>query len=346
MHLEHMLRPRAVTGEYTNRDAPLVTVVIPTFKRPFHLRECISSCLRQQGLGSITFDILVVDNCPDGSGAAVVEEVGRSASVPVHYLHEPRPGASMARNAGLSHTKGKFAAFIDDDEIATESWLVHLLDTQLHSKADVVFGPVLPMMPESTESVRNDFVKALLTHWTNHPTGTKVGSTLLTPFWARGPHAYPSLASGNFLIDCCSTVAKTVRFDDRLGRFGGEDILYFNQLAANGAHFVWCAEAVAWEHVPPERLRVSYVLTRAVRGGQVTSWVPMLLSPARPAMTALSMIIAVVQVPAFALLACSSAVLARPKRFHYLARLVSAIGKLFWAAPFRRRAWPSWRSRS
>jgi succinoglycan biosynthesis protein ExoM len=341
-----MLEPESTDGGFNEQDTPLATIVIPTFKRPLLLRECISSCLQQQDLGARTFEILVVDNCPEGSAASAVEDAARSASLPIRYLHEPRPGASMARNAGLGRAKGKFAAFIDDDEVASERWLAHLLDTQLHSDADVVFGPVLPMMPESVNSVQYVFFQTLLTHWTDHPTGTKVGSTLLTPFWARGPHAYPSLASGNFLIHRGATTVKNVEFDDRLGRFGGEDVLYFNQLAANGSHFVWCAEAVAWEHVPPERLRVSYALTRAIRGGQVTSWIPMLLSPARPAMTALSMMIALVQVPAFASLACGSTVFVRPKRYHYLARLASAVGKLFWAAPFRRRAWPSWRSRS
>jgi succinoglycan biosynthesis protein ExoM len=336
----------AVNGGGADPAAPLVTIIIPTFMRPLRLQQCISSCLAQKGVGSGAFEVLVVDNCPHGSVAGLVREIARSTSIQVNYLQEPRPGISMARNAGLSHVRGEFAAFIDDDEVATENWLAHLLEAQSHSKADVVFGPVLPVMPEAADPVRHNFFRVFLTHSTDHPTGTRVGSTVLTPFWARGRHAYPSLASGNCLIDRRSKRIGAAHFDDRLGRFGGEDALYFNLLAANGAYFVWCAEAVAWEHVPPERLRLSYALTRAVRGGQVASWVPMLLSPARPALVALSMAIALVQAPTYAALACTSFVIASPKRYYYLARLASAVGKLFWTAPFRRKSWPSWRSKS
>ncbi|RWP38902.1 MAG: glycosyltransferase [Mesorhizobium sp.] len=337
--------PRSEGSGSEKSTAPRATIIIPTFKRPLRLRECIASCFAQEGPIPGSFEILVVDNCPDGSAAAVVHELSRSAAVPVHYLHEPRPGISMARNAGLCHARGEFAVFIDDDEVATKGWLAHLLEAQFRSGADVVFGPVLPTMPEITDPAKRAFFRTAFSHWTDHPSGTSVGSTLLTPFWARGTDAYPSLATGNCLIRYRSSEIAAVRFDNRLGLFGGEDALYFNQLAASGAHFIWCAEAVAWEHVPQERLRLGYVLLRALRGGQVASWAPMLLSPARPALTALSMAIALVQAPVFAFLACGYAAFASPKRYYYLTRLAGAIGKLFWAAPFRRRSWPSWPSK-
>lgn len=346
MHSEFTLRSGIRGTGGTSPNPPRVTIIIPTFRRPLLLRECISSCLRQKGTDSGAYEILVVDNCPDGSASSVVAEISHSALTPIHYIREAKPGVSAARNAGLRYARGELVAFIDDDETATENWLAHLLATQLRTKADVVFGPVFPMLPEATDPIQRAFFERFLTHCTNHSTGTQVKSRLLTPFWVRGPHAYPSLASGNCLIYRRSRSVEAVHFDDRLGRFGGEDALYFNQLAVNGAYFVWCAEAIAWEYIPPERLCLSYALTRAIRGGQVVSWIPMLLSPSKPALTGLSMSIAFVQLPFFAVLAGGSAMFGATNRYYYLARLASAIGKLFWASPFRGRAWPSWRRRS
>jgi cellulose synthase/poly-beta-1,6-N-acetylglucosamine synthase-like glycosyltransferase len=284
-------------------------------------------------------EVLVIDNSPEGSANLAVLDVALQASRPVRYVHEPEPGISNSRNAGLQHAAGEFIAFIDDDEVATEDWLTHLLNTQRNSQADVVFGPVLPSMPPEIGKAEQFLYRDLLTHWTEHPTGAEVSSTVLVPFWARGHKAYPNLASGNFLLRRHSDRVKNVRFDPRLGRTGGEDTLYFNQLLLTGSRFVWCAEAVAWEHVPPERLALRYALTRAFRGGQTSSMTPMLLKPQRPVLTGLSMAIALAQVPVYATLAAFGAVTRSPQWPYHLIRAVGAVGKLFWAAPFRAQAY-------
>lgn len=252
----------------------------------------------------------------------------------------------MARNAGLRHSHGAFLAFLDDDEVATESWLAQLLQTQVRSGADVVFGPVRPRLPAMTDAMQRALAQFMAGNLTDCPTGTRVGSTIVTPFWSRGKRAYPALATNNCLIALQSHSVEGVRFDDRLGLFGGEDALYFIQLATRGASFVWCAEAVAWEHIPPERLHLRYILARAIRGGQVTSLVPLLLSPARPRLTALAMATALAQAPVYAFLLGAAILTASPRRYHHLTRLAGAVGKLFWMRPFRGGVWPSWHTRA
>jgi succinoglycan biosynthesis protein ExoM len=181
--------------------------------------------------------------------------------------------------------------------------------------------------------------RELLTHSTEHITGVEVSSTILDPFWVRGKKAYPKLGSGNFLLQRHANAVRDVWFDSRLGRTGGEDTLYFNQLLVRGSRFVWCAEAIAWEFVPPERLGLRYALLRAFRGGQTVSMTPMLLVPKRPALTVLSMMIALPQVPVHAVLAAFSALIRSPRWAYHLARATSAVGKLLWAAPFRVQAY-------
>jgi glycosyltransferase involved in cell wall biosynthesis len=279
---------------------------------------------------------VVVDNCPDATARNLVEAIARPASVGLRYIHEPLTGISNARNAGLTQAKTGPVAFIDDDEVARENWLSSLLATQARYSADVVFGPVLACTDESNrpewEAIAN-----ILSLSSDCPTGTPVGSSLLTPFWARGSKAYPALASGNFLL--CRRFEKlaAVRFDARLGRTGGEDTVYFNQLLTLGAHMVWCAEATVWEHVSSERQKLSYIVRRAFRGGQITSRAPILLTPPQPALTLLSMGIGITQAPIWLALAAGWSLVGSRGRYYYTAQLASALGKLFWGAPFRAR---------
>ncbi|WP_406857091.1 glycosyltransferase family 2 protein [Alsobacter sp. KACC 23698] len=323
------------------RAKPVVTIVVPTFRRPERLVECLDSCVAQTGPAAGTYEILVVDNCPDRSAKATVCDLARRTHVPLRYVHEPVAGISRARNTGLAYAAGDFVAFVDDDEVVVEDWLSHLSAAQAAFAADAVLAPVLPIIPPGLSPALKAQLLGGLSHWIPQPTGTPVGSTIVDPFWSRGGKAYPNLASGNCLIARRGRAA-AVAFDDRLGRFGGEDALYFSELAALGCRLVWCAEAIAREHVPPGRLGLRYSLRRAFRGGQVASWTPLLMHPALPTRTALSMLIGAVQLPVFAALFCASFVFARQARRSYLARLASASGKLLWAAPFRRQTWPSW----
>ena len=329
---------------FTCRETPRVTIVIPTFRRPIALRRCIGSCLTQTGLADITIELLVVDNCPDASAARLVSEMSHGLEIPIRYVHEPRPGVSHARNAALYHASGEFLASLDDDEVATPGWLHSLLQTQCRYEADVVFGPVLPLIPEMADSARRSFYMSVFKPPSDHTSGACLSSPVLTPFWARGSKKYAVFATGNYLVRRGSPQVARVTFDERLNRVGGEDTVYFNQLAADGARLVWCAEAIVWEPVPAERLRLGYVLSRAFRGGQMVSWTPMLLSHPRPALSLLSTTIGLAQSFLFAALTCMDVLLVSPRRLNSLCRTAGALGRLFWLAPFRKRKWPSWRT--
>jgi succinoglycan biosynthesis protein ExoM len=332
------MRSISDTDSSDQEQVPLVTIVIPTFRRADLLHQCLASCMKQKGLGRGIAEILVVDNSPERSAEALVNELEPSAAWSLRYVHEPNPGISNARNAGFTHARGEFIAFIDDDETASEGWLQSLLLTQAQTNADVVLGPVLPALP-STSGVSCEAVKDNMSRTARYPTGTEIASSLLTPFWARGQKAYPRLGSGNSLIRRRAAEAKGLRFDPGLGLTGGEDTLYLNQLWSEGAHFVWCAEAAVSEHIPPERLSLRDAAKRAFREGQTVSLTPILLKPSRPAFTALSMTIALIQVPAYAVLAVANTAMLSSRRHRYLINMMSAVGKLLWASPFRMQAY-------
>lgn len=98
-------------------DKHLVSVIIPTYKRPDFLDRAIDSVLSQTYKN---IEIIVVDdNNPDTEGRKRTEaKMAKYADDPrVHYIkHEYNKNGSAARNTGVRASKGDFVAFLDDDD--------------------------------------------------------------------------------------------------------------------------------------------------------------------------------------------------------------------------------------
>lgn len=113
-------KPRCLVDLEPPTPAPLVTVVIPTRNRAGQLAACLASL---QKLAYPAFEVIVVDNAPaDSSTAELVSRI--AATDPrIQYIHQALPGASRARNAGMSRGQGEFVAFTDDDVEVDPLWL-------------------------------------------------------------------------------------------------------------------------------------------------------------------------------------------------------------------------------
>jgi len=116
---------------------PAVSIIIPTFRRPDRAVEAARSALAQ--ICGVSFEVLLVDDDPSGSALAPLRALTDPRIV---VIHEPRAGVANARNAGLRAARGELIAFLDDDEVAPETWLSELLRVQQAFTADAVFGPV------------------------------------------------------------------------------------------------------------------------------------------------------------------------------------------------------------
>ena len=111
-------------------------VIICTRDRPEALERCLSALMDQT---SPAGQIIVVDNSSHRSAEAVC------AGFPdVDYLHEPRPGLSIARNAGVQAIKGTLVAFTDDDVVPSPSWTMEIVRALSSTAVDAVTGLVLP----------------------------------------------------------------------------------------------------------------------------------------------------------------------------------------------------------
>lgn len=114
-------------------EAPLVSVVIPTYNRRRCLQRAIESVL-QQDCGPV--EILVVDDAShDGTAEWVAKTYPRLA-----LIRQPvNRGVAAARNAGMAVSGGRYIAFLDDDDWWDASFLRRHLDL-LASRPDAVLS--------------------------------------------------------------------------------------------------------------------------------------------------------------------------------------------------------------
>jgi GalNAc5-diNAcBac-PP-undecaprenol beta-1,3-glucosyltransferase len=118
-------------------DLPLISVVIPTYRRPSLLLRAIRSVQNQTYKN---LEIIVVD---DASPDNTEEIVRRISDKRIRYMrHEQNRGlAAAGRNTGIRAAHGKYIAFLDDDD----EWLETMIEKQLEviEVHDAVLGAAL-----------------------------------------------------------------------------------------------------------------------------------------------------------------------------------------------------------
>lgn len=102
-------------------DQHSVSVIVPTNRGGPYLREAIHSVRAQTvSVGEI---ILVDDGSPDPGLSSIAHDLGLA------YVRQSPSGISIARNTGASVARGKWIAFLDDDDV----WAPQRIEEQLRA---------------------------------------------------------------------------------------------------------------------------------------------------------------------------------------------------------------------
>jgi glycosyltransferase involved in cell wall biosynthesis len=110
-----------------HRETPqyAVSVVVPTYRRPGLLHQCLTS-LCHQTMSSSRYEIVVVDDGLDTETTREVKSWQATPEVPaIRYLTTPRAqsGPAVARNIGWRAASSGIIAFTDDDCLPASDWL-------------------------------------------------------------------------------------------------------------------------------------------------------------------------------------------------------------------------------
>lgn len=100
-----------------NNDKPLVSVIIPTYKRADMLTKAIDSVINQTYKN---IEIIVIDDNDSSSKYRAQTKEKLSSYIQskvIRYIeNEKNLGGSITRNRAVEHSKGEYIAFLDDDD--------------------------------------------------------------------------------------------------------------------------------------------------------------------------------------------------------------------------------------
>jgi succinoglycan biosynthesis protein ExoM len=228
---------------------PIVSVCIATFRRNERLRAALKDLAAQDRLPD---QVVVVDNDAAGGARAVIEEV-RAAGVPfrIDYDVQPERNIALTRNRTVALASGEWIAFIDDDERVPPQWLRQLLAAAETFGADGVLSPVEPQVPPDA------------------PAWIRRGRFYDFAHFADGaPVPFNCMRFGNVLLRAVPLRDEPGPFDVKHGLMAGEDLDLLVRMARKGAKIVWCEAARVFEPIEAGRLRLRWLLIRAMSGGQ------------------------------------------------------------------------------
>jgi succinoglycan biosynthesis protein ExoM len=181
------------------------------------LRRCLSS-LRGQRFEAAHFrmKLILVDNNPEPAARSIYDDVW-GAEAPGEFVHCPRPGIPMARNAALEAAQrngADYIAFLDDDEVAPPHWLKSLLRAVEESGADAVQGGVRDLSADAED----------------------IASGVPTSPGKLSWESCESLATCNVLLKARLVEPPlSLRFDETMQFTGGSDREFFMRARKRGA---------------------------------------------------------------------------------------------------------------
>jgi len=238
-----------------------VSVVILSYDRVHLLERTLKACLSDRTANAVASEIIVVDNHPDHLAQTLVEGLTAETGKAIRYLADARRNVSIVRNLGIKAARGRYVAFIDDDEAPEEGWLRELVACLDRTGADAAFGPKHP-----------EFATGAPPAW--DPQGWRYTLDFKlppdTPVYLTGRLRKPGkgLGSGNAAFRVATCFDTVEPFSVAFGDGNGEDTQLLFRLALADRHFVWCPTAKVIEYIEEDRMRASYMITRMKRGSQ------------------------------------------------------------------------------
>ncbi len=229
-------------------------VCIPTFRRPGHLFKTLTSMVAQET--STRFAVVVVENDAGRCEGRAIAREFLARSLTGLCVVEARQGNCHAINRAFAsareaYPRAEFLLMIDDDEVADPAWLGRMLGAARATGADVVGGPVIREFEAHAGA-------AIRLHPLFNCAMTKAG-------FVAQLHG-----SGNCLIR--RRVFERLpepSFDLRFNHLGGGDMDFFTRCRLAGFKTYWIEDAVAFETVPVQRMRLGWLLRRGLHTGVI-----------------------------------------------------------------------------
>lgn len=132
---------------------PLITVVMPNYNGHRFVEQAIDSVIAQT---YSNFELIVVDDCStDNSLQLIQKKASLDNRIKILALKK-NAGVANARNVGIAAAKGKYIAFLDNDDL----WVEDKLERQLmlaEKGADIVYCSY-DFIDENNKVIKKPFI--------------------------------------------------------------------------------------------------------------------------------------------------------------------------------------------
>lgn len=231
-----------------------VSVIICTRNHAGSLRRTLEALARIQAAPNREVELLIVDNGSTNETETVVHSL-RFSHMKLHYVREPKPGLSNARNAGLAAARGEIILFTDDDIVPAADWLDRMTTPLLAQQCDAIVGRI-----ELAEHLQRGWMRPIHKLWLAAPPMADTQRLELVG---------ASMGFHRCVLD------RVPAFDPELGPGAlgfGEESLFSRQLVEAGYRLSQAPDAVVIHHFEPSRLLRSQWLTAAKQRGAATAY--------------------------------------------------------------------------
>jgi glycosyltransferase involved in cell wall biosynthesis len=236
-----------------------ISVIICTKNRQEKLFETIDSIVSQKTNNDINYEILIIDSSYDNS---IKNKILKRYSNSVNYYWNSNLNLSEARNFGINLARGKIIAFIDDDGIAEESWLLEHYKMYTNPSVVSVGGKIVPKW--SSE----------IPKWLSSEVLAYFGGYL--SILDIGPSAkqitFPEIPYGCNMSFRKDIFHENIFFDRRFGRMGdtlisNEELYLYYLLGQKGKKVMYTPFAIVNHQIDSTRMTKSFFDRRSYWDG-------------------------------------------------------------------------------
>lgn len=220
---------------------PVVSVIIPVYNVEKYLDECISSIVNQS-LREI--EIICIDDGSTDSSLRILE-YWEEKDERIIVRTQPNSGQSVARNAGLSASQGKYIYFMDSDDILEKDSLKILVNELEARQLDLLFFNGKSFCEEDIHQSIIERYKIFYTRKNEYPL-IYTGLDFFYHTYSNGdflPSPCFQIGRRDFLIQNNLKFLPNILHEDELYTFSGlmvaqrvgyiKDVLYNRRLRAN-----------------------------------------------------------------------------------------------------------------
>ena len=127
---------RRRSPEATDREPPLISVVVPFYAVEHYLSDCLTSILTQSHR---QLQIILVDDGSPDSSLTIAESYARH-DPRVEIIRQPNRGLGAARNTGAAAAHGEYLTFVDSDDTLPPNSLALLVESLQRTGSDFAVG--------------------------------------------------------------------------------------------------------------------------------------------------------------------------------------------------------------